>query len=415
MKDLNYTSSTMIHKIFFAIALSIFSTRTCLSEVVYVSNEGSDDQTRLDAFDRNQPFATINFAISKALPGDDIVVLNGTYDGFEFGPSTLDAFDVEPGVFENLDLSIRSEVKWGAIIERNVFIANVGNVEISGFLFDGMPGFENNQLSVSDSANITIRDNRFDGNGADQIIVGQSDGVLLEWNILGDVARGFQRGTPGFASPAILVDLTSEKPINDQTFGVWIRNNTIYNSVSAIQVGRNLLAQINDDPSYGRPIMVENNLLLNIADTRAISLEIDNIRARYNTIVQFPGTDNNDFSPDSLIGVGVENRPVSQAYVYSNILQTINGSRAALGLTNVGSDVIAFNNLIDAPTLSTARNDEVRMMNWIADARLDGFIPRDDSPAIDNAFNPGDLFDLDVFGGSRQQGPAPDIGALEVR
>ena len=54
------------------------------------------------------------------------------------------------------------------------------------------------------------------------------------------------------------------------------------------------------------------------------------------------------------------------------------------------------------------------MMNYIGSPEFDPgtLIPSAHSPAVNNAFDAGDHFFLDVFGGPRYIGPL-DIGAIE--
>lgn len=111
---------------------------------------GSDSNTKTKAKSRLTPFKTINYAASQVVPGDLIVVGTGVYNTIAPGSALSNVVIKKGGSSSTKLISIKSEKKWGAIIDAmgrhsgifiNCDVSPVSYVRIDGFVIRNTSGF----------------------------------------------------------------------------------------------------------------------------------------------------------------------------------------------------------------------------------------------------------------------------------
>ncbi len=108
---------------------------------------GSDSRTASQATSKSSPWKTIDYAVGKALPGDLIVVGSGIYN--TIAPGSASNVVIKRGGTSAKYLSIKSEKKWGAIVDANrrhsgFFLdcdIQASYVRIDGFVIRNANGF----------------------------------------------------------------------------------------------------------------------------------------------------------------------------------------------------------------------------------------------------------------------------------
>jgi hypothetical protein len=375
---------------------------SCLSSsfaaTYYCSPEGNDSRTPAQGQLRVSPFKTIGRAIEVIRDGDDVVLLDGLYfiSGLRH-PSATSSGGVDLTSLPQTtasDFKIRSERKWGAQISTPTGSGSglIRFAGISGITLEGMSTRGGN-LIFQKCSNPFVRDCLIETVGGGGVVFAECDWIRAEWNIIKPVGSSAGSG----------IVVTAPEYLNgpSRPWGIWIRNNTIFGTSNGLDFGFQDAAGVT---IYDRPSMIENNFVFDLnskAQSRA-ALElrdVQNVRVRNNTLVR-------DFGFEGLPMVNIENS--DRIYVYNNIIAASNET-PAIELTG-NTETLVFANVVEGTEIPA----EVEMMNYIGSPEFDPgtLIPSAYSPAVNNAFDAGDHFFLDVFGGPRYNGPL-DIGAIE--
>jgi len=303
--------------------------------IYYVAPNGRDANTGTIL----APLKGINNAVSKALPGDTIIVRNGTYyEKVTFPKSgrsgkyiTLKAFNGERPVIDGTGLSITGK-------EALVTISNASYIVFEGFdvcnYKSSTPWINiNGILANQGSGNIIIRKNKVyniehnvllaDGRSGHGIeIIGNTDvamkNILVEENEIHDCKTGYSE------------NLT----INGYVDGFTIRNNIIYNCENiGIDAAGGYSANSIPEHNYARNGIIEGNTLYHVENKLgplggygAIGIYVDGAR---NIIVER----NKVYDTDRGIGIVSEtdNYPTENCIIRNNFIYNCWGTGIYLG------------------------------------------------------------------------------------
>lgn len=409
-----FFTKSVIHT---GIGLSVFIV-TLLNSVrlsaatYYCGPSGDDNRTAQQAQDIKTPFRFLERAIEVVADGDTIVALDGVYDALRVRNPSYRSFGQV--FFPNSksmtakSVTIRALNKWGATCRGQVAFAGLEGIRFEGFrlvsAFNLPEGRGVCGIDVYGCSNPTIRDCYILSENQAGIYFADCDWIQAEWNII-SYSKTATRSNP-FVGIAIFQPRYQSGPVRN--FGIWLRNNTIFNTLNGFLLKvDNTLTDI-PASDYNRPVMIENNFVFDLnaldapanADKSSFIFEsVQNVRVRNNTLVR-------DFGFDDIPMVSI--RESDRIYVYNNIIAASNET-PAIELTG-NTEALVFANVVEGTEIPA----EVEMMNYIGSPEFDPgtLIPSAHSPAVNNAFDAGDHFFLDVFGGPRYIGPL-DIGAIE--
>lgn len=306
---------------------SVPTANVAQTHMYYVSATGSDAANGAIG----TPMRTINYALSKAVPGDTVLVRTGTYNEKVVFPKsgrlekliTLKAYAGEKAVIDGTGLPINGQ-------ESLVMISNASFVVLEGFdicnLKSTVPSAGVNGVTANaGSSNIIIRNNKIyniehnvdptqgrSGHGIE--VIGNTPdvikNVLVEGNIIHDTKTGYSE------------NLT----INGYVDGFTVRGNTIYNTENiGIAAAGGYAGNSNPALNYVRNGVITGNELYNIDMTRgpvggihghgAIAIYVDGAR---DIVVER----NNVHEADRGIGIVSENDafPTSNCIVRNNFV-----------------------------------------------------------------------------------------------
>lgn len=374
---------------------------TASAATLYVGPNGNDGRGNGEAQNRNTPFRTIQNAIDRSSNGDEIVVLDGTYNQRVF---------VNRSGSGGGDFVLRSENKEGARVLGAIQANDQSFITIDGFdVTNSGDSDQTKGIQLTRCDHVTVRNCRVRDCYGGGIGFDQSDWILCEWNITHNNAYFEQDQHSG-----ISVYQPQYRGNDSRQYGVVIRNNTSFgnqNFVNNPNFGRptdgNGIAvddfknqQPGGGQSYDRQALIENNLCFDNGGQGVHCYLSQNVRIRNNTCR------NNMASFD--FGGEVSVSESERVYVYNNILVARPGRRAALQFASQNFGF--FFNVIDGPVLDVPFNGS----NIYGPAGFEGggFTLAADSPAVNSAFDAGDHFFLDVNGQDRFNGPL-DRGANE--
>ena len=268
-----FVKQNLIFFIFFVMAVPACSknssdpvVETAGAHLYYVSVNGSNG----NAGTIDKPFGSINFALSKTVPGDTVFVRNGTYNEKVLFPKSgrldkciaLKAFAGEKPIIDGTGLSVSG--KEALVTVRNVsyiifegfdvcnFKSSAPWVNVNGILVD--QGSKNIQIKKNRIYNIEHNVKPEDGRSGHGIeIIGNTDvmmkDILVEENEIHDCNTGYSE------------NLT----INGYVDGFIIRRNKIYNAENiGIDAAGGYSANTNAAYNYARNGVITENELYNI-------------------------------------------------------------------------------------------------------------------------------------------------------
>lgn len=230
----------------------------------YVSTQGNDNNPGT----QGQPWRTIQYAVTKTAPGDNIFVEDGTYYG-----TVIMARSGAPGAY----VTLKAVNKWGARIEVDGFgkadgiKAAANYLTIDGFeIYDATNtfGHEGNGITVYNNHHVNILNNKIHDFGGSGIQTAHFDHVLVENNVVYNNAKYNPNQSSGISMfQARAID-------NAPGYHVIVRNNRSYGNINLVLSGNPIGTTdgngilIDDfqnlyDNSYGpfpHRTLVENNL-----------------------------------------------------------------------------------------------------------------------------------------------------------
>ncbi len=393
---------TTICRLFLAVILFASSAEALSAQTFYVSPDGNNRRTNLQAQNRNTPLRSIQTALNRARSGSTIVVLDGLYRGH---------FD-----FVRSNVTLRSERQEGAFIVGSIYGLDLDNLRVEGFEVSNRRADapRSKGISLERCHSVTVRDCRVHDCRGGGISFDQSDQILCEWNV------AFRNA---FWDPAqhsgISVFQPQRRTADRPGFDIIVRNNTSFsneNRVDNVLFGRptdgngvvvddtqNLTAPTGNNQVYPGTILVENNLCFNNGGQGVHCFQSENVTIRNNTLVR----NLRSFS----FGGEVSVVRGDNVLVFNNILCASDNRNAGLKFEG-GFVWFNFNLVHNGPVLGVANGSgTVFDSPQFAD---DGFFDLSrNSPAVDAGLTQRGRFGLDVNGQFRQSGRAIDIGAKE--
>jgi len=360
-----------------------------LSTTRYVANTGNDNYIGT----ATAPFLTIQKASLAALPGDTIIVKDGTYT------TSIDEMTLFWGSgTADKHITYKAEHKWGAILDGMGIIGHcfdfsggVSYIDISGF---EIRNFRWNAFSINNpqnpNTNITIRDNLIHDigrectdtdNGKTGAYVHGGTDIIFERNVFHDIGR-YAPGENGCSITLPYYKNHDHGVYIDGCNGLIARYNIFYNIqrgwgvhlYSGAGLPSSNISVVNNTFAYGNPYKDGSHILI------AGALSNSNFK-------------NNIFYGQVSSGISLD---AMSSYSNVSINNNIAYGGDGLIVTNTASGVTLSNNIT---------NTDALMLNpGNFDFRL-----QSGSPAINAGVNLGLTSD---FLGNPIIGP-PDIGAFE--
>ena len=193
--------------------------------VYYVGPDGSDGNPGSEA----RPWATVQFAVKQAAPGDSIFVEDGRYEG-----PVIITRSGAPGAY----ITLKSINPGGAIIEVTNGEGNADGIKaaadyltIDGFeIYDANPGVghHGNGITVYQNHHVNILNNTIHDFGGSGIQAAHFDHVLIENNVVYDNAKYNPNQSSG-------ISLYQARAVDDAPgYHVIIRNNRSYGNVNRV-------------------------------------------------------------------------------------------------------------------------------------------------------------------------------------
>ncbi len=406
----------------------------------YVAPGGNDGGPGSEA----QPWATINKASQTLLPGETVLVKDGTYSGVYVGssgkPGQPITFKAAPGARPNIFIT--------EINSPGFLLEGASYINIEGFNLDyQVPGAEDANgerweagiviMSRGDgpdrinSHHVRASGNRVHGFPGGGIGSGQADYVTIEGNTIWETAFYSKYDTSA-------ISLYQSRNV-DQAPGFHhvIRGNTVFkneNKVPGTGIGNTTITDGNciiiDDgrntqkfqgdkatyPAFTGATLVENNICADNGGRGVNVFSSDNVLIRNNTFYK------NGRTPDLDSEVSVA--AASNVWVVNNIIVPRDGQRATsvydgdVAEYRVSNVVFANNLYFGSGKLpQRGESDLVADPKFVSpgnDVNTADFRLQPGSPAIDRAL-PSDSPAFDVGGLPRPVGAGPDIGAWEAR
>ena len=369
----------------------------------YVSPNGNDSRSANQARNRNTPWRNVERAMQRINPGDEVVMLAGTYN--------QDIW-IRNGGRENAPIRLRAEFREAARVLGYVYCDNQSHVVVDGLDVTNTrsSGFTKG-IQFYLCHHVTVRSCRVRDCYGAGISFDRCDWILAEWNV--------SHGNAFF-------DVAQHSGINvyqpyrlaggSDDYGVVIRNNTSYgnaNFANSLLFGKPTDGNgiIVDDTTnvqdggrgeYGRPILIENNICYSNGGNGIHTYLSSNLTIRNNTCVA--NRFNVDFGGDISVS---RSRNVA---VYNNVAIARSGSTNAM-LQYEGEGNFFFRNLINGPV----RDVPFDGSSFYGDPNFlpNTFTPSGGSVLVDAGFDGGDHFPVDSQGSPRFIG-ALDIGAVEA-
>ncbi len=219
---------------------------------------------------KEQPWRTMQFAVSKASPGDTILVEDGIYEGpvIMTKSGTADAY-----------ITLKAINKWGAKVEvadgigaEDGIKAAANYLTIDGFeIYDAAPGFDHlgNGVTVYQNHHVNVRNNKIHGFGGSGIQGAHFDHMYIENNVVYNNAKYNPNQPSGISLwQAIAVD-------DAPGYHAIIRNNRSYGNINLVPLGgagtkdgngiliddfRNSAGNDPTDINFPHRTLIENNL-----------------------------------------------------------------------------------------------------------------------------------------------------------
>ncbi len=398
--------------------------------IYYVDASAGNDSN--DGTTETAPLETIDKAAEKVVPGDTVLVKNGTYNepnGINMRnsgtPSAWITFKAYPG-----HKPFVSSSAWCTFC-----IDNKSYIEISGFEItninlaptDPKDGGGDGIFAKNDSHHIRLLNNIIHGAGGGGIATVHTDYMYIEGNTVYDNAKRSVFGQSG-----ISLYQSYNYDTNDGYHNI-IRRNMIYDNENLrpfkysgngieltdgngiiIDDSRNTQQNSGTNPHYRQAYssftLIENNVIFNNGGRGIHVFESDNVVAVNNTLYQ-----NNRTSTISgeLTAISAGN-----VYFYNNAVYARSGKN--VNAINYESKWITFNyniyfNYADKPIIGS--NDQMvdpKYVNPSFDPTTANFRLQFTSPAINTATSTS-APKIDFDGNQRPIGSGYDIGAYEFK
>ena len=385
-----------------ALGLALASSSQAWAARFYVGPGGSNGRSSGQAQNRGTPWQTIQHAVNQVGGGDEVIVLDGTYQENVF---------IGRSGFAGGELVLKSENREGARVLGWISSNDQQYIRVDGFdVTNSSSSGQTKGISFTRCHHVTVRDCRVRNCYGGGIGFDQSDWILCEWNITHDNAFLDSNQHSG-----ISVYQPQYRGGDSRTYGIIIRNNTSFaneNKVNNVDFGRPTDGNgiVVDDylnsqgggngVAYDRMTVIENNICFDNGGNGIHCYRAQNVRVRNNTLV------NNVKSFD--FGGQLSVSESERVYVYNNIAVSQNGRNAAIQFDS--RDFWFGFNVLDGP-LRDIPFDGSNIYGAPGFApgsfQLDFF-----SPAVDSGIDAGDHFFLDAFGQGRFNGTI-DMGAIE--
>jgi parallel beta-helix repeat protein len=408
--------------------LFLFYVNGLMANTYYVSENGLDSNTGLS---ESLAFASIQKAADLVVAGDSVLVLAGSYAGFDFRSASGDALN--PIVFQAVgEVLITSS---GPQRDDGINIEGPDHVIIDGFTVNNMLG-SGNGIRVVLSDHVLIKNNKCDNNAERGIFTGFTDDITIEYNVC----------TNSVDEHGIYVSNSSDRPIirynecyGNNNIGIHMNGDLSAGGdgiISDAQVygniihDNNLAAGINMDGCL-RPI-VYNNLIYNNHTSQGIALfqgdgAIPTREAQiYNNTIIVPN--------DGRWGILVNTGSHEGTKIFNNIIINNHLSRGSIATEsifngfesdyNLLSDKVSFTGDGSSVTLTQWQNVGLGLNSHVAAAETDLFVDpfainpifalKAQSQALDAGspvVNPP--VSMDIVGMTRPQNQGYDVGAYE--
>ncbi len=360
---------------------------------------GSDSRTTSQARSKTSPWKTIDYAVRKALPGDSIVVGSGVYNTAAAGQNYSNVV-IKKGGASAKYLSIKSEKKWGAIVDANrrhsgFFLdcdTRASYVRIDGFVIRNANGFgvytRDHYSPYTQCSNIELTNLKIHNVGHSGISMLSAKNSMVANNLI--YAIGSMVGNPnGNEHHGIY--------ISDHTEDVLLKNNIIYNCKFGWPVHIYDGHQSSLGPAKNHKVI--NNTLIGDNPNRKGGIVLWGLGhvIRNNLIYERAGHSNTykgaiaDRSI-SFSGTVIQNNVTNLSALCQNGCKSASISGNLLSISTLASDFVSLSGL-NFQLRSTAKA--------INKGTLSGFGTRSGAPTVDYVHK------------KRYLGSAPDIGAFE--
>ena len=292
----------------------LFSLNLLHANTYYVSNSGSNNNNGLS---ESTAFETIQHASNLVLAGDTVVVLAGTYVGFDHRSNS--GTSEMPIVFQGFGDPLINVS--GPLRDDGINIEGPDYIIIDGFVVNDMTGGGNGIRAVL-SNHIIIRNCKCDNNAERGIFTAFTDDILIEYNV----------STNAIDEHGIYVSNSSDRPI--------IRYNECYGN-------NNIGIHMNGDLSAGgdgtiSDAMVYGNIIHDNNGAAGINMDGCLNPIVFNNLIY-----NNHFSQGIALFQQDGALPTQGAQIYNNTIIVPSDGRWGI-LVNLGSQARTkiFNNII---------------------------------------------------------------------
>jgi hypothetical protein len=404
-----------------AVALCVSLPGTASAATYFVATSGNDAA----AGDMGAPWATLQHAADTVGAGDTVIVLAGSYAGFNLESSGMAGAPIVFSAREGVQISSEN-----ATTPDGINLEGASYVVVEGFTVNGM---ERAGLRAVTADHVVLRNNRANANGRWGILTGFVEDMLIEGN--------FTSGS--IEEHGIYVSNSGDRPIIRNNVS-WNNNaNGIHMNGDAEQGGDGIIsnALVERNLIYGNGVAggsgincdgVQNSLIVNnlIYDSHASGISLYRIDGG--------GPSTNNLVINNTVVIANDGRwalnimdDSSGTTVYNNVFLSLHPSRGAISLCGPGCelDLVSDHNVVidrftrdDGTVIDLAAwqaatgQDESSVVSDSAavflDAAGDDYHLSMTSPAVDSgtAMNApaGDL-----EGNARPAGPGVDIGAYE--
>jgi parallel beta-helix repeat protein len=427
---------------------NLFSSAQVISgQTFYVAPNGNDANPGSEA----KPWATINKAAQTLLPGQTVLVRNGTYAGVYINrsgkPGKPINFKAYPGAKPKIDITV--------INSPGFLLEGASYINIDGFDLDyRVPGVENANgkrweggITIKEnnygpkpvrSHHVTVTNNRVHGFPGGGIGSGLADYVTIAGNTIWETALWSEYDTsaislyqnveadflPGFHN---VIRANTVFKNENKVPGAGIGSTTITDGNCIIIDDSRLTQKFLEDktkyPAYKSSTLIENNICAGNGGRGVHVFSSDNVLVRHNTL--FKNLQTLDIGDGTRIGGGeLTAIAASNVRFVNNIVYADTGVRATDTYTGndpiyVVKNIVFERNLYFGTTNIPNKSSSDLIGDPLFESAGTNFLTanfrlKTGSPAIDKALA-GNSPTSDVGGKPRPLGAASDIGAWESR
>jgi MYXO-CTERM domain-containing protein len=406
---------------FAALGLVLSLHGTAAAATYYVATTGDDG----DSGDMGAPWATLQHAADTVGAGDTVIVLAGSYVGFNLESSGMDGAPITFSAQSGVSISAENPTT-----PDGINLEGASYVVVEGFTVNGM---ERAGLRAVTADHVTLRNNRADANGRWGILTGFVDDLLIEGN--------FTSGS--LDEHGIYVSNSGDRPVIRGN-RVWNNNaNGIHMNGDAEQGGDGIIsnALVEGNVIYSNGVAggsgincdgVQDSLIVNnlIYDAHASGISL------YQIDGGGPSTDNLVVNNTIVIAsngrwaVNIQDDS-SGTTLYNNVLLSLHPSRGAITLCGAGceADLVSDHNVV-IDRFSRDDSTVIDLAAWQAATGQDQNSVVSDSAAVFEDAAGGDYHlsatspaleagtsmnapASDLDGNARPAGTGIDIGAYE--